>query len=109
MPTRLRCRCNVRAGSWERIRSAIHRIVTHGGFRSRVAQVVRVTDVGQHPGDDRRPEPGSQWAPLRLEQRDIDSGRIGLPQLLATGQELFVLDFGPGFLKGLSDNSCACS
>ncbi len=38
-------------------------------------------------------EPGSQWATLRIEQRDIDAGRVTLPQLLAVGQELFQVDF----------------
>ena len=38
-------------------------------------------------------EPGSQWATLRIEQRDIDAGRITLAQLLAVGQELFMVDF----------------
>jgi mono/diheme cytochrome c family protein len=40
-------------------------------------------------------EPGSQWAPLRIEQRDIDAGRVALPQLLAVGYQLFTFDFTP--------------
>jgi len=54
-------------------------------------------------------EPGSQWAPLRIEQRDIDTGRIGLPQLLEVGQELFLLDFGPeqGLGNGLGPQGSA--
>lgn len=37
--------------------------------------------------------PGTQWARLRIEQRDIDAGRISLTQLLEIGQELFLIDF----------------
>lgn len=37
--------------------------------------------------------PGSQWAKLRVEQHDIDAGRIPLAQLQEIGQELFMLDF----------------
>lgn len=50
-------------------------------------------------------EPGSQWAQLRVEQQDIDSGRISLPQLLEIGQELFMLDFGvaQGLGNGLAE------
>lgn len=49
-------------------------------------------------------EPGSQWTRLRIEQRDIDAGRVSLPQLLEVGQELFMLDFGPeqGLGNGLA-------
>lgn len=51
-------------------------------------------------------EPGSQWAELRVEQKDIDSGRVSLPQLLELGQELFALDFGPaqGLGNGLLES-----
>ncbi len=37
--------------------------------------------------------PGSQWAKLRVEQPDIDAGRVSLAQLLEIGQELFLIDF----------------
>jgi mono/diheme cytochrome c family protein len=50
-------------------------------------------------------EPGSQWAQLRVEQADIDSGRVSLPQLLEIGQELFSLDFGPA--QGLGNGLAA--
>jgi mono/diheme cytochrome c family protein len=49
-------------------------------------------------------EPGTQWDPLRIEQRDIDRGRVSLPQLLWAGEQLFTLDFGPaqGLGNGLA-------
>ncbi len=50
-------------------------------------------------------EPGTQWAQLRVEQADIDSGRVSLPRLLEIGQELFMLDFGlaQGLGNGLAE------
>lgn len=49
-------------------------------------------------------EPGSLWAPLRVEQGDIDAGRVGLPRLLDIGRDLFALDHGPaqGLGNGLA-------
>lgn len=41
-------------------------------------------------------QPGSHSNTLRIEQRDIDSGRIALPQLIEIGRELFSSDFGLG-------------
>jgi mono/diheme cytochrome c family protein len=38
-------------------------------------------------------EPGSMWRSLRIEQRDIDAGRIGLPRLIDVGREIFLTDF----------------
>ena len=39
-------------------------------------------------------EPGSFWQPLRVEQDDIDAGRVALPALINIGRELFRADFG---------------
>lgn len=40
-------------------------------------------------------EPGSMWRGLRVEQADINSGRVTLPQLVDIGRELFRNDFTP--------------
>lgn len=49
-------------------------------------------------------EPGSMWNPLRIEQEDIDAGRVKLPALIDIGRELFRADFGPaqGLGNGLA-------
>ena len=50
-------------------------------------------------------EPGSLWNELRVEQRDIDAGRLALPQLANIGRELFLIDFGPA--QGLGNGLAA--
>lgn len=50
-------------------------------------------------------EPGSLWNPLRIEQRDIDRGRIPLRSLVNIGRDLFELDFGPA--QGLGNGLAA--
>lgn len=49
-------------------------------------------------------EPGSFWQQLRLEQADIDAGRVPLPTLIEIGRELFFADFTPaqGLGNGLA-------
>lgn len=49
-------------------------------------------------------EPGSMWQKLRVDQADIDAGRIPLPTLTDIGRELFMLDFTPaqGLGNGLA-------
>lgn len=51
-------------------------------------------------------QPGSQSATLRIEQRDIDSRRITLPQLVEVGRELFASDslLGGGLGNGLAQH-----
>jgi mono/diheme cytochrome c family protein len=39
-------------------------------------------------------EPGSMWRPLRIEQDEIDAGRVTLPALIDIGRELFRIDYG---------------
>lgn len=50
-------------------------------------------------------EPGSTTAALRVEQHDIDSGRVSLPQLVEIGRELFLTDFTPA--QGLGNGLAA--
>jgi mono/diheme cytochrome c family protein len=49
-------------------------------------------------------QPGSLWDRLRIEQADIDSGRLSLTQVAETGKELFTIDFDSahGLGNGLS-------
>lgn len=49
-------------------------------------------------------EPGSMWRPLRVEQDEIDAGRVKLPALIDIGRELFRADYGPsqGLGNGLA-------
>jgi mono/diheme cytochrome c family protein len=51
-------------------------------------------------------QPGSFWDSLRIEQRDIDSGRIALPRLVEIGRDLFMSDFGlaQGLGNGLAQH-----
>lgn len=50
-------------------------------------------------------QPGSIWNTLRIEQRDIDSGRISLPRLVEIGRDLFATDFG--LAQGLGNGLAA--
>ncbi|HNN97227.1 MAG TPA: hypothetical protein PKI03_33390, partial [Pseudomonadota bacterium] len=50
-------------------------------------------------------QPGSVWNTLRIEQRDIDSGRISLPRLVEIGRDLFATDFG--LAQGLGNGLAA--
>lgn len=54
-------------------------------------------------------EPGSLMRPLRIEQRDIDAGRISLPRLVEIGRELFLNEFTPadGLGNGLGARKSA--
>jgi mono/diheme cytochrome c family protein len=49
-------------------------------------------------------EPGSLWRWLRVEQADIDAGRVAGAPLIDIGRELFAIDFSPaqGLGNGLS-------
>lgn len=50
-------------------------------------------------------EPGSLWSSLRVEQQDIDAGRVTLPRLVEIGRELFLTDFTPA--QGLGNGLAA--
>ncbi len=49
-------------------------------------------------------EPGSLWGPLRVEQGDIDAGRVSPAELVDIGRDLFAMDFSAaqGLGNGLS-------
>lgn len=50
-------------------------------------------------------DPGSMWQKLRVDQADIDAGRIPLPMLIDIGRELFMADFAPA--QGLGNGLAA--
>lgn len=50
-------------------------------------------------------EPGSTTGALRVEQQDIDAGRVQLTQLVDIGRELFLSDFTPA--QGLGNGLAA--
>ena len=50
-------------------------------------------------------QPGSLWNTLRVEQSDIDRGRVTLPALIDIGRELFQIDFTPA--QGLGNGLAA--
>lgn len=51
-------------------------------------------------------DPGSMWQKLRVDQADIDAGRIALPMLTDIGRELFMLDYtlAQGLGNGLAQH-----